>query len=70
MEIVGSPIGVEQGARGLRPVLVEHRQRDVAHVVGRSVAQQKQLHHRHDEGQGQCARVAEDLDELLADHGE
>ena len=69
-EIIGGAIGVEQGARRGRTILIQHGQRHVAHVVGRRVAQQEQLHHRHDQRDPQGARVAHDLDELFADQGE
>jgi hypothetical protein len=66
-KIIGRAVRRQQFARRRRAILIEDRQRHVAHVVRRRVTQQKQHHDRHDEHDQQRARVADDLDKFLAD---
>jgi hypothetical protein len=69
-EIIGYSIGFDERPRGRRAVLIVDGQRNVAHVIGGGVAQQKEHHDGHDKGDGQRARVTEDLDELFANQAD
>ena len=68
-ELARAGEGVGEGARGRRPVAVRDGQRDAVQIERDAVAEEEQEQDRHDERQVERARVALDVQHLLARHG-
>jgi hypothetical protein len=60
----------DQLARGQAVILVQHRDGDVAHVIGGGVGEHEELQQRRPDQHEAAARVAPDRQDLLHDQAE